>query len=350
MKKFFRGILLIINLVFVVLMILSTLSGTMSPEKHPNIAVLSYVCFPLMLCNVVFVIIWLCMGRWEAVVSAAAIVLRFSFWGLFFQVGGTTDVEPTEDSLRVLTFNTHSFRGRDCDEDESAGAESFYKLLDEEQPDVICMQEFFGPRSFRDSVEARGYRYHFGCNGKRKHSQAIIFSKYPFVSVRNYEGETKFFVEVEKEGYVVRVCCVHLGSYQMDGVDLSGLDDMSKVERDSTVDRVLGKLKATSIRHEQEWKEDVLPMLENCEVPVILAGDFNDTPASYIYHQVTERLTDSYVEQGRGFCTTYHGPYPAFRIDYIFHSPELQTLSYKRIKTSVSDHYPIVVQVGLRRN
>jgi endonuclease/exonuclease/phosphatase family metal-dependent hydrolase len=49
------------------------------------------------------------------------------------------------------------------------------------------------------------------------------------------------------------------------------------------------------------------------------------------------------VEQGRGFGTTYHGYYPAFRIDYVLHSLEFKTLSYKRVKTDISDHYPVVV-------
>jgi endonuclease/exonuclease/phosphatase (EEP) superfamily protein YafD len=87
--------------------------------------------------------------------------------------------------------------------------------------------------------------------------------------------------------------------------------------------------------------------VENSRIPIIIAGDFNDTPASYIYQQATKMLCDPYVEQGRGFGTTYHGPYPAFRIDYILHSEDIKALSYKRIKTNISDHYPIVVQFDL---
>ena len=56
---------------------------------------------------------------------------------------------------------------------------------------------------------------------------------------------------------------------------------------------------------------------------------------------------DPYVNQGRGFGTTYHGPFPAFRIDYILHSHDFESLSYKRVKTNISDHYPIVVQLRL---
>ena len=82
-------------------------------------------------------------------------------------------------------------------------------------------------------------------------------------------------------------------------------------------------------------------------MPLIIAGDFNDTPASYIYQQATDLLSDPYVEQGRGFGTTYHGPYPAFRIDYILHSHDLEALSYKRIPSAISDHYPIVVTLRM---
>ena len=58
---------------------------------------------------------------------------------------------------------------------------------------------------------------------------------------------------------------------------------------------------------------------------------------------MTRSLKDTYVEKGLGFGTTYSGGFPAFRIDMIMHSEGLTTLSYKRIKTPLSDHYPVKV-------
>lgn len=348
MKKFLRSILLIVNIVFVVLMLLSTLSGTLPPEKHGWIALLSYGYFPLLLCNVAFIIIWLFMGRWEFLVSVAAIVLRFSFVGLFFQAGGCTDVEVADDNLKVLSFNTHGFAGMDDDDfPADSGISAFFEIIDEEQPDVMCLQECFCHKPFYDSLKVKGYKYHYGNNGRGKNSPSVVISRWPIVYTSPENGETKFFVDIEKEGHPMRVCCVHLNSYKMDQEDLEVLQGLAHGQLIDTMPNMVEKLKRASREHQEEWDSVLKPMLENSRVPVVLAGDFNDTPASYIYHQATKLFVDSYVEQGRGFGTTYHGPYPAFRIDYILHSPSMKTLSYKRIKTSISDHYPIVVQLSL---
>ena len=84
-----------------------------------------------------------------------------------------------------------------------------------------------------------------------------------------------------------------------------------------------------------------------CPYPVILAGDFNDTPTSYTYHQLTIGLFDSFKEAGNElFEGTYAGKLPSFRIDYILHTREFQALTYKKIDVELSDHYPITATMA----
>lgn len=352
MKKFFRFILLIVNVLFAAAMLLSTLSGTFAPSRFAAVSILSYGYFVLLLCNVLFIIIWLCMGRWEFLVSVAAIALRFSFVPLFFQVGGTAEADNSDDGLRVMTFNTHGFSGLDSDTvmTRDSGAVLFLRLLDAEQPDVLCLQEFFIPPRMRlaDSLAARGFRYHYGVHAANLASPAIIFSRYPFARVQDMDRKSKFCVDIAKGGQEYRVCCVHLNSYQLTEDDIEGFEKLSHAQPDSTTHRLLKKFVTTTRQHECEWKEELLPLVQKSQVPLIIAGDFNDTPASYIYQKAAELLSDPYVEQGRGFGTTYHGPFPAYRIDYILHSPDLAAVSYKRVRTDISDHYPIVVQLKIK--
>jgi endonuclease/exonuclease/phosphatase (EEP) superfamily protein YafD len=82
--------------------------------------------------------------------------------------------------------------------------------------------------------------------------------------------------------------------------------------------------------------------IASCPYPVILSGDFNDTPSSYTYHQLVMKLTDSFVESGNGlFMNTYAGKFPSFRIDYILHSDWFRSVSYQTMQVDISDHYPI---------
>src|SRR5207253_3238831 len=58
--------------------------------------------------------------------------------------------------------------------------------------------------------------------------------------------------------------------------------------------------------------------------PVILCGDFNDTPNSYTYNVLSDGLSDSFRQSGKGFGRTYAGIFPSYRIDYILHDKKLK--------------------------
>jgi endonuclease/exonuclease/phosphatase family metal-dependent hydrolase len=346
MKGLFRVILLIINLLFAGALIVSTLAGVIEPSRMVIVSILSYGYVVFLLANVVFIIIWLCLARWEFLISVAAIVARLSFIPLFFQIGGTLEAATNDNTLRLMTFNVHSFKGQDNDTllTADSGAVLFLKMVDEEQPDVICLQEYSAIRKLKVKVSLleRGYAHSFGAHGPEKPSQCTLFSRYPIVKGEEIDGKSKFYVDVDKDGKMVRICCVHLDSYQLNSDDYESLERLSHVQTDSSTHKLLHKFTETAQQHEQEWNEELLPLIESTKIPFVIAGDFNDTPASYIYQQASKLLSDTFVEQGRGFGTTYHGLFPAFRIDYILHSNDLEALSYKRISTPISDHFPIV--------
>jgi endonuclease/exonuclease/phosphatase (EEP) superfamily protein YafD len=76
--------------------------------------------------------------------------------------------------------------------------------------------------------------------------------------------------------------------------------------------------------------------------PVIVCGDFNDTPFSYTYYKVRNHLKDAFVESGSGFGSTYHDNFPPIRIDYIFYSPSMKSLLFRDDKKGGSDHFPVI--------
>ena len=78
--------------------------------------------------------------------------------------------------------------------------------------------------------------------------------------------------------------------------------------------------------------------------PVILCGDFNDVPYSYVYNLMKGELVDGFKECGQGWMYTMRGK-KRVRIDYIFHDKSLTGISYKREDLSYSDHYPVFMTV-----
>ncbi|HPF63228.1 endonuclease/exonuclease/phosphatase family protein [Lentimicrobium sp.] len=84
--------------------------------------------------------------------------------------------------------------------------------------------------------------------------------------------------------------------------------------------------------------------------PVIVAGDFNDTPASFAYRILSKGLCDSFESGGQGFTTTFSESHYPIRIDHVLASPQIKILSYERKLTGYSDHYPIVVRFSFRNS
>lgn len=108
-------------------------------------------------------------------------------------------------------------------------------------------------------------------------------------------------------------------------------------------------------RHDDE--ERLLNLINIREVvsrhagqPVILCGDFNDTPASRTYGRLKLFLNDAWAMVGQGEGWTFSADQPQRRIDYVWFAP---TESLKPLKawvpeTKASDHLPLVVEMELR--
>lgn len=81
--------------------------------------------------------------------------------------------------------------------------------------------------------------------------------------------------------------------------------------------------------------------------PYIVAGDFNDSPASYAVHEMSEGLTNAFRAKAKGYAVTYNGDLPDFQIDYILTNPSFKVLNYNVIKQKLSDHFPVRADISL---
>ena len=356
MKKIFKSILLILNAVVLLLMLGSTMAGIVSPSKFIGFSLLSYGYLYLLLLNVIFVIVWLLLSSKWFLLSLAGILLKMSFIPLYFQVGGTDKVDDNQEMqmVKVLTFNAHHFRGVDFDKMESNDSNilEFLQMVDDEKPDVLAMQEYVGrgkELKLTEQLVEKGYTYKASGYENGSMTGEVIFSKLPVLDVVRIGGNSKFYADLLWNEDTVRLFCLHLDSYGLDQSDQKQMHDIKHGNVDSTTGRsTYRKFRETIIKHEEEWNL-LVDYFEDSRKLAIVAGDFNDTPASYLYQKCSTLFADSYCEAGQGFSTTYHGiftrnaTFPAFRIDMVLHTNDMKAMAYRRIKSQISDHYPIVV-------
>ncbi len=355
--KILRTILFVINAVLALGLVLTTLAGVVAPSRSIIPSVLAFGYVPMLLANLLMILVWMLMGRWELLLSVAAIAARWTMVPLLLQAGGTSKVPPLEDHpyrVTVMTYNVHQFRGNGKDTVQADSiARRFVGLVRSEEPDVLCLQEYAAVKrvGVTDSLVLLGYNHYFGAHTARSGNPygTVVFSRIPITYVKRLDAE-KVLVELLHEGQRMRVVCLHMDSYRFDSVNFAELGVRSEAPTVKT--QGFAKLKETLRCHEEEWNKTIAPVVDESSTPTIVAGDLNDIPWSWLYRQLSRRMTDTFTECGSGFSSTYRIGLPdmpkvpmAFRIDMVFRSEGLRTLSYKRIKTPLSDHYPVMVAV-----
>lgn len=360
-----RVILLILNAILALGLLLTTLAGVVVPSRTvlPSVAVYGYL--PLLAANVLMIVVWLLLRRWTWLLSAVVIALRWAMLGYYFHIGGTSQAPDAEEhpyAVSLMTYNVHQFQGKANQPGQSdSTAREFLALVDRYRPDVLCLQEYAAPKTvaLTDSLVLMGYNHYYGAHTSSSGMPygTVVFSQLPITYVTRVDSE-KLLVELHKEGKKLRVCCVHMDSYRFDAADREEIERMRHGEVQQSSRRTLGKVKETILSHESEWMQRIKPVVTDSSLPIVLAGDFNDIPGSWLYRQVVKEMKDAFCESGWGMSITYNGDetplrlldfsgMPRFRIDMVFHGEGISTLGYKRIKSNVSDHYPVLTYLDL---
>src|SRR5690606_38756396 len=113
-------------------------------------------------------------------------------------------------------------------------------------------------------------------------------------------------------------------------------------------DRFIAKF-VRAYRQRAREAEKAREIIDQSPYPVLLCGDFNDLPGSYVYRIMRGELRDAFLDKGKGFGRTYDRILPTLRIDHVFYDPEaLKLLGMEQHSTRFSDHYPLITHFQLK--
>jgi endonuclease/exonuclease/phosphatase family metal-dependent hydrolase len=151
----------------------------------------------------------------------------------------------------------------------------------------------------------------------------------------------------------LRVLNTHLESVRFGKEDYNFVKDLKDSDNPKNSDfiqggsrKIFSKMKMAYIKRVEQIGK-LTEIIDHSPYAILLVGDFNDTPVSFAYHQVSKRLNDSFVEAGTGIGQTYAGMIPILRIDYIFASESIKIKRFETIRKEFSDHYPIIAWATL---
>nr|WP_121269449.1 endonuclease/exonuclease/phosphatase family protein [Pedobacter schmidteae] len=339
-------------------LVLGFLAGRVDPRSFQLIAFFGLAYPYILVLNILMVVWWCVRKRWTFAIGTVVLIL-FGWKALTNTFGfiGEEGLGPKADSslIRMMTYNVHSFKPYGEKNIEPV-KQQMLSVIERENPDIICFQEYFtrkrGPYDITDSLKKMLNKpyYYFDPTSQNDYEATglAIFSKYPIKHKGSipfneiYRGNGSIFVDIEVGKRILRVYNVHLQSISFDKQDYMYLDQV-KQNMDPELypsKRILVMLRNAFLKRSAQV--DVMKAhMKTCETPFLIAGDFNDTPASYAVTQLTKSLKNTFKEQGTGLGKTYNGKFPNFQIDYIATTQDIDVINYRVIEAKLSDHFPV---------
>lgn len=362
MRKALYIFLLFANLAVAFILLLAYLSTHISPAKIWILAFIGLIYPYVLTANILFVILWTLKWKREALISLAIILLGWNhlidYIPFRFPKSYEKAVKDTLNykDLKILSYNVRAFNIYEW-LDDRATSNNIFNLIRSERPDIVCMQEYYtgkplpnNPEEIKQAFKETPYSHiHYAyLTGKATGYGIATYSRYPIVK----KGVVRFLntnnisiysdILIEKD--TIRVYNNHLQSLNFQKSNYNFLDSIRfryNEKQMSQVRDISRRLRDAFIKRSVQV-DSVSFHIKSSPFPVIVCGDFNDTPVSYTYRKMRAGLKDSFVSTGEGFGSTYLGVFPSFRIDYIFHSPRFTTIDFERIRAKLSDHYPII--------
>lgn len=349
----FNSILFFMNSIVAVMLIFVYLAPYCNPKFFYILSILALGYPYLLSLNIGFALWWLYRQKRKFYLSLVVLLIGsghlLNFVGLQF----INRTKLSKEGISVMSYNVRYFDAP-FHKDESfllKEQDQILRNIKTSPADIFCGQEFSGRSGFYNK---RAQTF-FKKNLKMPYSYAAgksslaIFSKYPILNKGVLEFKNSFngaiFVDVLYKKQRVRVYNLHLqsvrlGSDEDEVLKTENLQSLNAPKTKQKYRRIGQKLKKAFVSRSVQ-ADFIAQHIEESPYPVILCGDFNDTPISYTYHCIAQKLNDCFRAKGAGLGSTYAGNLPFLRIDYIFTSKDFMVQDFKKITLNGSDHYPV---------
>lgn len=337
------------NIATIILMLFIGYSDRVNPVEHPIIANAGLVFPVFLLLNFCFLVFWICFKWRGVIIPVAGFLLCYFPMRTYIPFNVSSDA-PT-GSIKVLSYNVWCFAGGERNAD---GKNPILEYIREQNADIVCLQEANAGelgKARLDAVMDSIYQYKDTAMSSPGGDCIALYSKFPILSRERIhyksKGNLSMAYGVKIGNDTVLVVNNHLETTGLSNEERSQFKTMLKGEMKSksaehTSKLLVEKLGEASVKRapEAEAVERYLSMHEGRSI--ILCGDFNDSPISYVHRVIAKNLIDCYVESGNGPGISYHHSGFYVRIDNIMCSEDWRPYNCKvDDKIKDSDHYPI---------
>ena len=351
--RLIRWPLLIMNTMAAVALLLSYISVYFSPEQGAFMPLLGLFMPYLLIVNVLAVLFWTVVRSKYFWLSSLALLMGLPWITHSIQLNLSSRVQ-SDDFIHLATLNAHQYydlKTIDMGKASAKPLEEWTSLIRRNNGlNILCIQEHV-----KGNLPLIPETKHLIHSHQCERRGPAIFTEFPILQKGCFDFGSSVnnavFVDVlTANGDTIRIYNIHLQSNQIGHLtdELLRENELDE-EQWAKTRQVLSRYIHTAADRVDQM-EEVLEHIQASPYPVILAGDFNEGPQSYIYRKVSQQLEDAFVQKGKGFATTYAGNLPFLRIDHIFVDPQMKVQSYEVGRMHLSDHYPVVAVIQANKD
>ncbi len=334
--QFFTGI----NIATILLLWACCAVPYLSPEIDPRLGVFVLLFPAFLVANILFIPFWLIFKLKRLWLPLVGLGVCFSPIRDYIPLNWQG--ETPDSTLTVLSYNTRGFGGAEANLEDGSNRVMNYLLASD--ADIICLQEASKKSNYIQLMTDAGYE-HFML------AEFLIFSRLHILSADTISLP-------QQHAHCLR-------AFLLDGQDTLMLINQHLQSNKLSPQIKEAYREAITEHHQDSLRKGLMPMFRLLAAaaphrglqadsvqslitswlprPVILCGDFNDTPISYTHRVLTQDLKSAFRESGNGLGFTFHEKGFPVRIDHILYDGE----HWKSYDTQVddtitcSDHFPI---------
>lgn len=357
MKKLSRITIQIIggaNVATILLMLLIGHADMIQPQTFPKLSNLGLLFPAILAINFCFLILWAIIKPRFVLIPLLGFVVCYGPVRRYMPLNIPHD--PPAGSIKVLSYNVWYFAGWE----DRTKPNVILEYIKHQNADIVCLQESMpnevGQEQI-DSIIKPVYQYNDTIqNGGNSIS---FYSKYPILSHERIEykskGNMSAAFRIRVKGRDVIVINNHLETTELSPEEKNKFKALvkGKLETDTATQTskwLISHLGEQTRKRSYEAEAVARYIAYHRGTPMIVCGDFNDSPISYAHRTIGKGLIDCYVSTANGPGVSYHKSGMYFRIDNIFCTDDFTPYAC-RVDNSIgnSDHYPIMCWLKMER-
>ncbi len=342
--SWFNKGMFLLNIVLTVVTFSAYLLPFLAPKAFPLLSVLTLFMPLFFVFNALFFFYWGFQFKKRMILSGLVLLMGITFINKFYKFS-TKEFPENEKNFTVMSYNVRLFNlFKWIDRDDVPS--QIVSFINDKNPDILCIQEY--STSADIDLKVYPHKYILMAGDQIKTGQAI-FSKFPIINEGNIvfpnSNNNVIFADIKKGKETIRVYNMHLQSIKI-SPDVTEINDDINVMNQSKSQKLFNRI-SKAFKQQQQQAELFKEHKNDCQYPLIICGDMNNSAFSYVYRNIKGKLRDSFEEAGKGFGATYKFKYYPARIDYIFADEKMKVKKFESFPNfENSDHYPIMAKLS----